>query len=174
MRASMLVRSARRQAGLTQRELAQRTGIPQSTIARIERDQNDPRASTLNSLLIGCSQTLIGSGFAPDTTLELSERAARHLPEITRRLADGFRPSRIILFGSQAKGQARRDSDLDLLVVVAHVEDKRQLRVAMRQAVADIPIDKDILVITEREAAAYHGRSVLSTALREGVPVYGR
>ncbi|MHB8399101.1 MAG: nucleotidyltransferase domain-containing protein [Candidatus Limnocylindrales bacterium] len=116
---------------------------------------------------------LIGSGFAPDAALGLSARAARYLPEITRRLTDAFGPSRIILFGSQATGRARDDSDVDLLVVVDHVEDKRQLRVAMRQAVVDIPIDKDILVIAEHEAVARHGRSILATALREGVPVDG-
>ena len=31
-----------------------------------------------------------------------------------------FKPARIILFGSHARGEATRDSDVDLLVVMAH------------------------------------------------------
>ncbi len=35
-----------------------------------------------------------------------------------RRLAAEYRPSRIVLFGSYAKGEPRPDSDVDLLVVM--------------------------------------------------------
>ncbi len=45
------------------------------------------------------------------------------LAEIERyaeRIAREFRPERIILFGSHALGAAREDSDVDLLVVMAH------------------------------------------------------
>jgi transcriptional regulator with XRE-family HTH domain len=174
MRASTLLRTARRRAGLTQRELAARTGIPQSTIARVENGQTDPRATTLNALLLGCGQMLVGSDHSASVALGLSERAARYLPEITRRLAAAFNPTRIVLFGSQAKGRARSDSDVDLLVIVDDVTDKRALRVAMRQALADLPIDKDILVMTHDEAVSRHGASILATALRDGVPLYGR
>jgi uncharacterized protein len=31
---------------------------------------------------------------------------------------DHFKPQRVILFGSQARGEASRDSDIDLLVIV--------------------------------------------------------
>ena len=34
------------------------------------------------------------------------------------RLAREFRPQRIVLFGSHARGQARKNSDVDLLVVL--------------------------------------------------------
>ncbi len=49
---------ARRGAGLSQRALAERAGVPQSTVARIERGQIDPRASTLNALLRACDWEL--------------------------------------------------------------------------------------------------------------------
>ncbi len=178
MRASTLLRTARRRAGLTQRELASRTGIPQTTIARVELGRNDPRASTLNTLLLGCGQMLVASsGASASAVIGLSERAARYLPEITRRLVDRFDPARIVLFGSQAKGRARADSDIDLLVVLDEIENKRDLRVAMRAVLADLPVDKDILVVSTDEAmrrGAAGGGSVIGTALKEGVPVYGR
>ncbi len=176
MRATALLRTARHRAGLTQRELASRTGIPQSTIARIENGQTDPRMSTLNTLLVGCGQMLVGSGLSVGVTSGRSERAARYLPEITRRLAERFNPARIVLFGSQATGRAGADSDVDLLIIVDRVEDKRRLRVAMRQALVDLPIDKDLLVATTEEAMTRGaaGGSLMATALREGVPIYER
>jgi transcriptional regulator with XRE-family HTH domain len=52
--AGRMVRYARRRAGLTQRELSAKAGIPQETIARIERGGVDPRVGTLDRLLEAC------------------------------------------------------------------------------------------------------------------------
>lgn len=52
--AARMLRHARRRAGLTQRQLAAKTGVPQETIARIEAGRADPRVSTLDRLLEGC------------------------------------------------------------------------------------------------------------------------
>jgi transcriptional regulator with XRE-family HTH domain len=52
--AGRMVRYARRRAGLTQRELSAKAGIPQETIARIERGRVDPRVGTLDRLLEAC------------------------------------------------------------------------------------------------------------------------
>ncbi len=46
------------------------------------------------------------------------EFADPRLAEIVRRLVDAYRPERIYLFGSHARGEAGPDSDYDLLVVV--------------------------------------------------------
>ena len=46
-----MVRYARRRAGLTQRALSAKSGIPQETIARIEKGRVDPRVGTLDRLL---------------------------------------------------------------------------------------------------------------------------
>ena len=51
---SAQVNAARRGAGLTQRELAARAGVPQSAIARIERGKQIPRSDTLQRLLEAC------------------------------------------------------------------------------------------------------------------------
>jgi len=37
---------------------------------------------------------------------------------IAERIVERFRPQRVILFGSQAKGQAHEGSDIDLCVVM--------------------------------------------------------
>ena len=52
------VNGARRSAGLTQRQLAERAGVPQPTIARIESGKQMPRADTLDKLLKACGWEL--------------------------------------------------------------------------------------------------------------------
>lgn len=54
MNAARVVRYARRRAGLSQRALAEKASVPQSTIGRIESGATDPRASTLDRLLAAC------------------------------------------------------------------------------------------------------------------------
>jgi len=56
--ASRMLRHARGRAGLTQRQLAATTGIPQETISRIEVGRVDPRVGTLDRLLEGCGYGL--------------------------------------------------------------------------------------------------------------------
>ena len=53
-----LLRRARSRAGLSQRELALRTGIAQPTIAHIEGGQASPRLDTLLRLLAACGYEL--------------------------------------------------------------------------------------------------------------------
>jgi len=54
MRTPHIVRYARRRAGLTQRELAARTGVTQASIARIESGSVSPRADTVERILAAC------------------------------------------------------------------------------------------------------------------------
>jgi len=51
MSPSVLVRSARKSAGLTQTELAERAGVTQSVIARLERGGGNPTFLTLERVL---------------------------------------------------------------------------------------------------------------------------
>jgi predicted nucleotidyltransferase len=68
---------------------------------------------------------------AASRTLEsiLSRRAAEHLrafqSEIQSRLPG--KVSRIVLFGSRARGDARRDSDYDLAVFVRDLANRREV-----------------------------------------------
>jgi transcriptional regulator with XRE-family HTH domain len=51
--AAALVRLARSRAGLTQRQLAERAGVPQSVVARIESGARQPTVPTLERILAG-------------------------------------------------------------------------------------------------------------------------
>lgn len=49
--ASALIKTARTEAGITQRELGERMGVSQAAIARLEGPHSNPRLSTLEGLL---------------------------------------------------------------------------------------------------------------------------
>jgi transcriptional regulator with XRE-family HTH domain len=58
MNAARILNMARRLAGLSQRELARRSGIPQPSISRIERGLGSPTVDTLERLLRACDMEL--------------------------------------------------------------------------------------------------------------------
>ena len=92
------------------------------------------------------------------------------------RIVGEFQPTRVVLFGSHARGTADESSDVDLLVVMRDVPDKRLAAVEIRRSLGDLPISKDIVVTTQdeiRRRGAIIG-TVLHAALREGVTVYER
>lgn len=102
--------------------------------------------------------------------------AESHIATMTDRIVREFDPIRVILFGSHARGEAGRDSDVDLLVVLPKVDDQRRAAVAIRRLLADLPVAKDIVVTTPEEIAARGDLvgTILRPALREGVVVYER
>jgi len=98
------------------------------------------------------------------------------IPTITDRIVRQFHPVKIVLFGSHARGEAHPDSDVDLLVVLPKVEDKRKSAVAIRRALASFPVGKDIIVTTPEEIEARGDLvgTILRPALREGRILYER
>ena len=95
---------------------------------------------------------------------------------MVERIAARFQPARILLFGSRARGTANRWSDVDLLVVMEEVTDKRRVAFEMRRVLADLLVSKDIVVTTPDEIA-HRGKivgTVLYSALRDGRVVYER
>ena len=90
------------------------------------------------------------------------------------RIVGQFEPSRVVLFGSWARGTAIEGSDLDLLVVMNQVADKRRAAIEMRRSLGDLPVSKDIVVATHDEIASrgHVVGTVLHAALRDGKVVY--
>ena len=97
-----------------------------------------------------------------------------YLSEVVDRIVQKFHPEKIILFGSWARGEAREDSDLDLLVVLSKVEHKRKAAIEVLRALNGLPISKDVIVTTPQEIES-RGKTigyVLRPALEEGKVVY--
>ena len=100
-------------------------------------------------------------------------------PEIQKmvnRIVRQFHPDRIILFGSQARGDAGPDSDVDLLIVMPVKGPKHKKEIEIRVALHDIRVPKDIIVTTPDEFA--WRQDVVGTieypAVKEGKVLYAR
>jgi uncharacterized protein len=112
-----------------------------------------------------------------DRAILQSRRSIREcLTEITDIVVNEFQPEQIILFGSQARGDADERSDVDLLIVMPGEVDRRQTAVAIRRAIADVPVAADVIVTTPGEIARRGDLvgTVLRPALREGKVLYRR
>lgn len=97
------------------------------------------------------------------------------LAEIVRRLVEAFRPERIYLFGSKARGEQDRDSDYDLMLVVpddASPERKRSRRAY--EALRGTGTAADVIVFTRQrfESRLHLAASLPATVLREGKLLY--
>jgi predicted nucleotidyltransferase len=98
------------------------------------------------------------------------------IEEITRRLVEFYSPVRIYLFGSEARGDAGPDSDLDFLVVVPDDAPEDKLRSAAgRRAVRGTGFAKDIVPWRKTDfenRAAWVRSSLPATVVREGKLLY--
>ncbi len=98
------------------------------------------------------------------------------LPHIIGCLVRQANPSKIVLFGSHARGDAREGSDIDLLVVLDRADDLRRAAIELQNALTGITIPVDIVVATPALLAKYatFPGYVFRAALAEGVVVYER
>lgn len=109
---------------------------------------------------------------APSSVVDPTVRLA--WPAAMRSIVSTFDPERVVLFGSQARGDARPDSDVDLLVIFDDVDDRRERRVQLRRLLSRQPFAKDVLVAKSADVARPRIGSALAEALREGITVYER
>ena len=98
------------------------------------------------------------------------------IAEMVQRIVKHCDPDQIILFGSQARGTAHADSDVDLLVVMPVEGSKRAKQVELRCLLYDIYVPKDIIVVRPEELE--RRRNIVGTvvwpAVREGKVLYAR
>lgn len=99
------------------------------------------------------------------------------VPEVIDDIVRGFRPVRVILFGSVVRGEEGPDSDLDLLVVLDSVEPAKRAELMGRIRFAiSAPVPIDVFVTDPRECD--RRKDVIGSMhywpLREGVVVYER
>ncbi|MCC6697680.1 MAG: nucleotidyltransferase domain-containing protein [Candidatus Hydrogenedentes bacterium] len=107
----------------------------------------------------------------------MTKRATNNvIRALVRRIVHQFHPERVILFGSQARGDAGPDSDIDLLVVMPFTGSKREKQVELRGIIPDNvgPVD----VIVTRPEDFHWRKDVVGTiewpASREGKVLYVR
>ena len=110
-------------------------------------------------------------------TRKIDERMLR---QMTDTIVSEVHPEEVILFGSYAKGLAREDSDLDLLIVMPETSEtrryRRRLTGRLYRRLAALPMSKDILVYTRNEVEQWRDvpGHIVATSLNEGRRLYGR
>ena len=102
------------------------------------------------------------------------------LGKMVRAIVDEVDPEQVILFGSRARGDERKNSDVDLIVVEAEPFGPERSRhkelVRIYHALAGFRIPADVLVYSHDDVDYWRDslNHVLARALREGKVLYER
>lgn len=98
------------------------------------------------------------------------------LAMIVERILSVGSPHKVVLFGSRAKGTARPDSDLDLLIIEDSDLPRYRRSARYRRALCGLFPAKDILVWTPQEVQEWQTvpSAFITTVLAEGKVLYER
>lgn len=104
----------------------------------------------------------------------------RLIKAMTELIVQEVNPKQVILFGSQARGTPRPDSDLDFLIVqdrpFRHGQSRWQLMARLWRRLAGFPVSQDILICTAEELEKWRQTKnyVIARAWCEGKLLYER
>lgn len=102
------------------------------------------------------------------------------IDDLTAAIVHEVRPEKVYLFGSRARGEARSDSDVDILVVVRQRFSAANTRWEMLSRLwaiaARLRVPADILLYTADEVNDWldGGNNVVEKAVHGGKPLYER
>jgi uncharacterized protein len=134
------------------------------------------RRSTFNSGFVGIGSVrhieriVAVTGGDYDSFVSLMTDEAL-ITEASRRLAAAAPGAKVILFGSRARGEARPDSDLDLLVIEpGEVSERRAETARLRRELRGLEVALDVIVVSATHAEQWGDLkgTALNEALNEG------
>ncbi len=96
--------------------------------------------------------------------------------DVIHRVVETYKPDRIILYGSYARGTAGEGSDIDLLIVKETVESPIKRRMEVEGFLSDRQLPLDITVYTPQEIRYLFsiGSPFINEIIKEGKVIYMR
>lgn len=138
--AAAMLRAARREAGLTQAQLAIRAGVPQSVISAYENGRRQPSLTTLRRLVDASGGTL--SVTTQHRATPRAEQVRKNRDELLSVAAE-YGATNLRIFGSVARGDAGPGSDVDLVADLPAATSLVRLAALRRRlsAILNLPVD---------------------------------
>lgn len=104
---------------------------------------------------------------------EINIKTDAVIRDLVGRIVKVAKPERILLFGSVARGVARHDSDLDVLVIKAGVR-RRAVAASIYRGLIGLGRAVDVIVATPDDILQYGNNPscVLYPAIHEGIEIY--
>ena len=98
------------------------------------------------------------------------------IDEIVNRIARNYKPDKIILFGSYAKGNYTDNSDLDFILIKDTITPKHKRGLEVRRLFYGLPIPMDFKIYTSSEFIneLSNQYSFLSSAIKDSKILYER
>jgi predicted nucleotidyltransferase len=102
------------------------------------------------------------------------ELTGNQAEELVRRIVTAVHPQRIILFGSTARGEMNRESDIDVLVVASEDSHRRKTAQTIYRGLLGFGLPVDVVVAIPSDLEKYENSPCLvyRDALREGRELY--
>lgn len=96
------------------------------------------------------------------------------LSETIKRIISVILPTKVILFGSAARGEMRENSDIDLLIVTPAGTHRRKTAQKIYRNMIGVGFATDIVVVTEDDIERYkeHPCMIIHHALEDGRVIY--
>ncbi|MBC9784513.1 nucleotidyltransferase domain-containing protein [Heliobacterium chlorum] len=97
--------------------------------------------------------------------------------EMVDRIVNRFQPIKVIIFGSWARGEARPDSDIDILIIMeCEKADYLEVMAEIRRELRDFRVPKDIIVANPETIDKFGNMNgyIYVSALTEGLVMYER
>jgi uncharacterized protein len=88
-----------------------------------------------------------------DNNLAVDTVTSSTVEYVVERIVNTAHPTKVIVFGSRARGDNRADSDIDILVITNPGENREKVRLTIERALRGRRFDIDLLVRTPEDIA---------------------
>jgi len=106
----------------------------------------------------------------------MTQALKRDIDEIVSQLITHYKPEKIILFGSAARGDMNEDSDLDFFILKKGVDDigpNKRYQEVMKYIPATVAVDAFVYTPYELKKRLFLGDPFVRAVFREGKVLYG-